>query len=220
MPKPLIRSPPRIPAFARTSAGTRSCRVGKGVGTFVPCAQDYRAPCPRVTDRSRSYANAWARRTRGFIVKQGCASAFAHPTRSLRLSSSKENRPLFAALGQGVALIPVFSLPSQARGLARRQGAWPGLRQTGPRVRGSRAGPERRALGVKRHAPRLAAHQRGILAFVPLTVVGPGRLIVADEAARARPGDEGCVRPSHAGAAPVPRLQNASGRRPSKLGSG
>jgi hypothetical protein len=43
---------------------------------------------------------------------------------------------------------------------------------------------------VKRHAPRLAARQRGILAFVPLTVVGPGRLVVAGEAARVRPGDE------------------------------
>src|SRR5262245_15863122 len=70
------------------------------------------------------------------------------------------------------------------------QGAGPGFRQTGPGVRGSRAGPERRALGVKRHAPRLAAHQRGIFAFRPLTVVGPGRLLLADEAARARPGDE------------------------------
>src|SRR5262245_38921259 len=41
--------------------------------------------------------------------------------------------------------------------------------------------------------PRLAARQRGILAFMPLTVVGPGRLLVAGEAARVRPGDEGCV---------------------------
>src|SRR5499427_5246902 len=48
-------------------------------------------------------------------------------------------------------------------------------------------------LGVKRHALRLAARQRGILAFMPLTVVGPGRLLVADEAARVRPGDESCV---------------------------
>src|SRR5262245_61042310 len=31
-----------------------------------------------------------------------------------------------------------------------------------------------RTMGVKRHAPRLAARQRGILAFMPLTVVGPG----------------------------------------------
>jgi hypothetical protein len=80
----------------------------------------------------------------------------------------------------------------------------------GPGVRGSRAGPVRRALGVKRHAPRLAARQRGILAFMPLTVVGPGRLLVAGEAARAPPGDRGCVRPLLAGAAPVPRLQDAS----------
>jgi len=28
------------------------------------------------------------------------------------------------------------------------------------------------------------------LAFMPLTVVGPGRLLVADEATRVRPGDE------------------------------
>src|SRR5262245_27165528 len=63
----------------------------------------------------------------------------------------------------------------------------------GPGARDSRAGPERRALGVKRHAPRLAARQRGIFAFRRLTVVGPGRLLVAGEAARVRPGDEGCV---------------------------
>src|SRR5262249_55218940 len=100
--------------------------------------------------------------------------------------------PCFGS-GPGVARIPLLPSPSQARGMARRQGAWPGLRQTGPGVRSSRAGPERRALGVKRHAPRLAARQRGIFAFRRLTVVGPGRLLVAGEAARARPGDEGCV---------------------------
>src|SRR5262249_35416858 len=77
-----------------------------------------------------------------------------------------------------------------------------------------------RTMGVKRHAPRLAARQRGILAFMPLTVVGPGRLLMAGEAARVRPRDGGCVSPSLAGAAPVPRLPNASGRRPSKSGSG
>src|SRR5262245_49988815 len=75
-------------------------------------------------------------------------------------------------------------------GVGAPQGAWPGLRQTGPGARDSRASPDRRALGVKRHAPRLAARQRGILAFRPLTVVGPGRLLVAGEAARVRPGDE------------------------------
>ena len=49
----------------------------------------------------------------------------------------------------------------------------------GPGVRRSRASPDRRALGVKRHAPRLAARQRGILPFVALTVVGPGRLLAS-----------------------------------------
>src|SRR5919198_3518991 len=101
---------------------------------------------------------------------------------------------------------PHFSLPSpsKTRGMARRQGAaW--------------IAPGWNGLGVKRHAPRLAARQRGILAFMPLTVVGPGRLLVAGEAARVRPGDDGCVSPSLAGAAPVPRLQDASGRRPSYL---
>src|SRR4029453_12495694 len=82
------------------------------------------------------------------------------------------------------------SVSLETEGVGAPQGAWPGLRQTGPGVRCSWAGPERRALGVKRHAPRLAARQRGILAFMPLTVVGPGRLLVAGEAARVRPGDE------------------------------
>src|SRR5437867_10170937 len=44
-----------------------------------------------------------------------------------------------------------------------------------------------------RCTPRLAARQRGILAFMPLTVVGPGRLLLTGEAARVRPGDDGCV---------------------------
>src|SRR5437870_8647914 len=61
-----------------------------------------------------------------------------------------------------------------------------------------------------RCTPRLAARQRGILAFMPLTVVGPGRLLVTGEAARVRPGDGGCVSHPIAGATPVPRLQDAS----------
>src|SRR5262252_5208603 len=105
-----------------------------------------------------------------------------------------------------------FRFP-QSRGMARRQGALPGLLRAGVRI-----APDDEV--HLRCTPRLAARQRGILAFMPLTVVGPGRLLVADEAARVRPGDDGCVSPSLAGAAPVPRLQNASGRRPSKLGSG
>ena len=73
-----------------------------------------------------------------------------------------------------------------------------------PRKRGGRRankahGPDYSGRGVRitpddevhlRCTPRLAARQRGILAFMPLTVVGPGRLLVTGEAARVRPGDE------------------------------
>src|SRR4029450_1040462 len=92
---------------------------------------------------------------------------------------SKENRPLFRLWARGS---PSFlsSVSLEIEGDGAPQGAWPGLRQTGPGVRGSRASPERRAPGVKRHAPRRATRQRGIFAFRPLTVVGPGRLLVAD----------------------------------------
>src|SRR5262245_40510721 len=51
-----------------------------------------------------------------------------------KLPKAKENRPLFAALGQRVARIPVFSLPPQARGSTRRQGAVPGLLRAGVRI--------------------------------------------------------------------------------------
>src|SRR5262245_12545325 len=150
--------------------------------------------CQTAVRLSEACSPDGAQRNPGLAALPRCPRIALRSMRATRnCIESKENRPLFAALGQGVARIPVFSLPPQGEGLARRQGAWPGLLQTGPRVRGSRAGPDRRALGVKRHAPRLAARQRGIFAFVPLTVVGPGRLLVAGEAARARPGDDGCV---------------------------
>src|SRR5215475_8724953 len=88
--------------------------------------------------------------------------------------------------------------------MARRQGALPGsLRAVSGLLR---------TMGVKRHAPRLAAHQRGIFAFRRLTVVGPGRLLVAGEAARVRPGDEGCVsfaRRCRSRSPPTRRLMNA-----------
>src|SRR5262245_29083246 len=103
---------------------------------------------------------------------------------------AKEGRSLFAYFGPGGALIPLSSPPSKIEGDGAPQGAWPGLRQTGPGARDSRASPDRRALGVKRHAPRLAARQRGILAFVPLTVVGPGRGVGPGRAGRVPPGDE------------------------------
>jgi len=113
-------------------------------------------------------------------------------------SSQKKIGPCF---GSGPGDRPRSSLlPSpQARGSARRQGAaW--------------IAPGWNGLGVKRHAPRLAAHQRGIFAFRRLTVVGPGRLLVAGEAARVRPGDEGCVsfaRRCRSRSPPTRRLMNA-----------
>src|SRR5881296_3366064 len=88
-----------------------------------------------------------------------------------------------SALGQGIARIPLLPSPSQSRGMARRQGALPGLLRAGVRIT-----PDDEV--HLRCTPRLAARQRGILAFMPLTVVGPGRLVVAGEAARVRPGDE------------------------------
>src|SRR5262245_52949474 len=116
-------------------------------------------------------------------------SVVKEPVHCVRFKKAK--RKSAPVCGSGPGGHPHSSLPSPSKieGDGAPQGAWPGFRQTGPRVRGSRASPERRAPGVKRHAPRLAAHQRGIFAFRPLTVVGPGRLLVAGEAARARPGD-------------------------------
>src|SRR5262245_19814713 len=65
----------------------------------------------------------WARRTRDFLCVEGRASAFAHPTRAI---AAKENRPLFAALGQGVALIPLSVSLEKARGMARHKAHDPG----------------------------------------------------------------------------------------------
>jgi hypothetical protein len=74
--------------------------------------------------------------------------------RAVELHSGKENRPLFADVGPGDRPHFSSSPPSNRGGMARRQGAWPGLLRA---VSGLR-----RTVGVKRHAPRLAARQRGI----------------------------------------------------------
>ena len=131
--------------------------------------------------RSCAVANcdAWARRTRASAVSKHCATAFAHPYKSDRgdvTNSQKEIGPCFGS-GPGGRPRSSSSVSLAIEGDGAPQGAWPGLRQTGPGARDSRAGPDRRALGVKRHAPRLAAHQRGIFAFRRLTVVrtGPAR---------------------------------------------
>src|SRR5215510_4648643 len=131
--------------------------------------------------------------------------------RNVLCKRAKGYRPLLRFSGPEGR--PHSSLPSPPiEGVGAPQGAWPGFRQTGPGVRGSRASPDRRALGVKRHAPRLAARQRGIFAFRPLTVVGPGRLLLAGEAARVRPGDEvasSIARRCRSRSPPTRRLMNA-----------
>ena len=124
---------------------------------------------------------------------------------------SKENRPLFAALGQG-SPSSFLPSPSQSRGMARRQGALPGLLRAGVRI----APDDGRE--TSRPAPCGAPTRHlGLYAF------DRGRTGPAHSGRRGCPSTargRGCVSPSLAGAAPVPRLQNASGRRPSKSGSG
>src|SRR5438093_12675780 len=136
------------------------------------------------------------------MVKAVPAPLIRPPYKTVHYIDSKENRPLFAALGQGVARIPLLPSP-QGEGVGAPTGRI-------ARITPGGLSGLLRTMGVKRHAPRLAARQRGILAFMPLTVVGPGRLVVAGEAARVRPGGDGCVSRSIAGAAPVPRSQVAS----------
>src|SRR5712672_4200617 len=77
------------------------------------------------------------------------------PTTLRELPRVKGRSPPVSALGQGIALIPLISPPS-GRGGWRADKAHGLDRQAGG---GTACG---RALGVKRHAPRLAARQRGI----------------------------------------------------------
>src|SRR5262245_56719581 len=57
-------------------------------------------------------------------------------------------------------------------------------------------------MGVKRHAPRPTARQRGILAFMPLTVVGPGRVHSARRGCPSTARGRGCV--LHRSQVPLP----------------
>src|SRR5262245_13124725 len=184
------RTPPRVVSFCRGEPQT--CRMG----TRASYAQDYRAPCPPKASslaQTRLVGTAHASPER---VEWECQRR-AHPTR-LCIALSKKYRPLFRLWARGSPLLPLFRLP-------RDRGGWRADKAQCPDYsgRGVRITPDDGCTCVH---PRLAARQRGILAFMPLTVVGPGRLLVADEAARVRPGDKGCVSPLLAGAAPVPRL--------------
>src|SRR6059036_3916219 len=121
----------------------------------------------------------------------------------VRFKYAKENRPLFRLWARGSPAFRCFRLP-------RKRGGRRADKAHGPDYSGRvvRITPDDEV--HLRCTPRLAARQRGILAFMPLTVVGPGRLLVTGEAARVRPGDGGCVSHPLAGAAPVPRSQDAS----------
>src|SRR5215470_18678123 len=79
-------------------------------------------------------------------------------------SNQKKIGPCFAALGQGVASFFSSSVPSRRGGRRADKAHCPDY--------SGRVSGLLRTTGVKRHAPRLAARQRGILAFMPLTVVG------------------------------------------------
>src|SRR5215467_7574771 len=83
---------------------TRSCGVANydGVGTA------HESPCHREISCQR----------------------LCPPYKTVHCVESKEIRPLFAALGQGVALIPLFRLPRD-RGGWRADKALPGLLQAG-----------------------------------------------------------------------------------------
>src|SRR5262245_28262689 len=82
-------------------------------------------------------------------------SIFKQLTGLMKLSWVKRISALVHALGQGAPSFLFLPSPSKIEGDGAPQGAWSGFRQTGPGVRSSRAGPERRALGVKRHARAL-----------------------------------------------------------------
>src|SRR5262249_55602797 len=78
----------------------------------------------------------------------------------------------------------------------------------------------RRTLGALAVHPRLAARQRGILAFMPLTVVGPGRLDSGrrgcPRTARGRRLRKSSARRCRSRSPPAERLRKA----PLELGSG
>jgi hypothetical protein len=85
--------------------------------------------------------------------------------------------PCLQTSGQGSPLFLCSQRPRNRGGWRAEQGAWPGLLRA---VTGLR-----RSMGVKRHAPRLAARQRGILGL---------RLSQRSGRARSYVSLEGCSR--------------------------
>src|SRR5262249_40122020 len=127
-----VRSAKISGAILCRSSPHRSGRVGKGAGTTFRYVETSRAPCPRVLAQLR-IMTAWARRTRVIVLGKFRASAFAHPTRLRITLSQTESAPV---CGSGPGGRPHLSLPSpsKTRGMARRQGALPGLLRAGVRI--------------------------------------------------------------------------------------
>jgi len=128
----------------------RSCRVGKGGSTTSPRER----PLVR-----RAHALLHGPVTRGHGARETFMNGYAVPPplptlralcrENILCQHTKGYRPLLRFSGPEGRPSLLIPHPSQSKGMARRQGA-------------ARIAPGWNSLGVKRHAPRLAARQRGI----------------------------------------------------------
>jgi hypothetical protein len=131
---------------------------------------------------------AWARRTRCSL----CGEVVPAPLPTLRVK--RKSAPV---CGSGPGERPhsfLFRLPRKRGGRRADKAHCPDCSGRCPDYSGR--------MGVKRHAPRLAARQRGILAFMPLTVVGPGRVHSARRGCPSTARGRGCV--LHRSQVPLP----------------
>jgi hypothetical protein len=124
----------KLPATRCVAARERECSVRsvKSGATAFPPPMRGREPCGArfrnsrhvpVVDFQRGTGSVGPHAFTYSVVKQRCLD--------VACKEAKQNRPLFAALGQGVARIPLLPSPSKSRGMARRQGAVPGLLRAG-----------------------------------------------------------------------------------------
>ena len=127
---------------------------------------------------------------------RGDDSGESVPTRTFAQPTAlNQNRPLFRLWARGSpAFCFFFRLP-------RKRGGWRADRAQCPDYSGRvvRITPD---VGCTYVHPRLAARQRGILAFMPLTVVGPGRVASARRGCPSTARGRGCV--SHRSQVPLP----------------
>ena len=155
---PFVPANPRLREDRRGNPGDKHSKVSKP-GSSRPWER---------TESVAPHANTYS------IVKQ--------PIGFERIAlSPKKIGPCSHVSGQRVALIPSLLPSLKARGSARHKAHDPGCPGSVRECVAPGRARIARALGVKRHAPRLAARQRSILAFMPLTVVGPGRLLRAEQ---------------------------------------